>query len=325
MGSECTGSRNPPPLAIATAFPADDTLESPCDDPYVRSVDRFPTLDELADLVHHYFDGRGQQMSYDPESGLGTCGELEFSVHNLAANLARINQDDWADYVAWHFGHAAGGPPELPSSYAEVRKRLRIRLAADAWVDALPYRDIARPVAEDLQEVLMISIDEGATSVPPDSIEAWGEPMERLWADARENTLWDEPRERRAMLKPTGERFTWVRGSWWSASMLLDLGRYLSPRYRNGAVAMVPVRDALLFHEIVDETAVPSLVAMAELGVRFCLDGPDSISPHLYWWRDGEIQQVLSYQDDGGLIPVWGPDFKEMLAELSPAMDTSRN
>ncbi len=49
-----------------------------------------------------------------------------------------------------------------------MRNRLRIRLAADAWVDALRHREIARPVAEDLHAVLMISIDEGATSVPPD-------------------------------------------------------------------------------------------------------------------------------------------------------------
>lgn len=264
-------------------------------------------------------------MSYDPETGLGTYGELEFSVHNLAANLAHIDQDHWADYVAWHFGHTAdGGPPEIPSSYREVSKRLRVRLGSDGFVDSLPYREIARPVAEDLHEVLMVAIDEGAASVPPDSIEAWGEPMERLWADARENTLWDEPRERRSMLKPTGERFTWVRGSWWSASLLLDLGRYLSPRHGDGALAMVPTRDTLFFHEIVDESAVTSLFAMVQLGLRFYFDGPDSISPHVYWWHDGEIDLVLSYKNEQ-LNPEWGTEFSQMLGDLSEAIDHSLN
>lgn len=39
--------------------------------------------------------------------------------------------------------------------------------------------------------------------------------METVWDDARKNTTLDEPRKRRAMLKRTGERVTWVRGSWW--------------------------------------------------------------------------------------------------------------
>jgi hypothetical protein len=285
----------------------------------LSAVDVFPTRQEISDLVHAYFDSQGEEVSYDPEHGRGTFGDAEFSVHNLAANLARIDRDKWPNYLAWHFGHLLeGGPPQLPSSYEQVRKRLRVRLASDGWVDALPFREIARPVAEDLHEVLMVSIDRTAVSVPPDSIETWGEPLDRLWADARENTVWEEPRERRSLLRPTGERFTWVRGSWWAASLLLDLGRYLSPRNPDGALAMVPVRDALFFHEIVDEGAVTSLAAMVQLGLQFHFEGPDSISPHVYWWRDGEIQRVVSYESDR-LNGVWGADFKRMLAKLESA------
>lgn len=281
----------------------------------------FPAPGELADLVHDYFNSRENEVTYDPGTGLGTYGEAEFSVHNLAANLARIDRDDWPDYVAWHFGHLMdSGPPDLPASYQEVRRRLRIRLASDALVEALPFKDTARPVAEDLHEVLMVSIDEGAASIPPDSLELWGEPLDRLFADARKNTVLEEPRERRAALKPTGERFTWVRGSWWVASLLLDLGLYLSPQNRHGALAMVPVRDALLFHEIVDEGAVISLRGMAEVGLQFHFDGPDSISPHVYWWRDGEIRQVVSYED-GALYPVWGDEFSDMLADLESTIE----
>lgn len=165
----------------------------------------FPTLDELSDLVHDYFDSHDEEVSYDAEQGHGTVGEAAFSVHNLAANLARIDRKRWSEYVAWHFTHLlSGGPPELPMTYDEVRRRLRVRVATDAFVDGLPYRDIVRPLGADLHEMLMVSIDRAAVTVPPDSVEAWGQPFERLWADARQNTLWEEPRERRSLLKPTG-------------------------------------------------------------------------------------------------------------------------
>lgn len=285
---------------------------------------RYPTTEELADLVHDYFAGRGEQVTYDPEEGIGTFGQVEFSVHNMAANLAKIHREQWPDYVAWHFGRLVdSGPPELPSRYSEVRKRLRVRLASDSWVEQLPFQKIARPVADDLHEVLMLSLDGTAVSVPPESLDAWDEPLDKLWQDARENTLWDEPRERRMAIRPTGERFVWVRGSWWVASLLLDLGRYLSPRNPHGAAAMVPVRDALFFHEITDQGVADSVAGMMELGLQFHLEGPDSISPHVYWWRDGKIRRVVAYEN-GRIRSAWDRDFKRVLAQLDPTTDRGK-
>lgn len=275
----------------------------------------FPDRNEIATLVEDYFSEQGKEFDYDPDSGLGTYEDCEFSVHNLAANLAKIDRKRWADYVAWHFGHmVVGGPPELPASYEEVRRRLRVRLASAAMVESLP-EEITRPVADDLHELLMVAIDEGATTVPPNSIEQWGEPLDRLWKDAHDNTGWDEPTERQLAVKPTGERFVWVRGSWWTASLLLHLGRYLSRNCRHGALAMVPVRDALFYHEIEDETVVSTLIPMMETAVGIHFEGPDPISPHLYWWKDGEIRRVAAYEN-GRVQPVWGAEFSAMLAEV---------
>lgn len=280
-----------------------------------------PTLDEIADLVHNYFADQDKPVSYDPEEGTGEYDGAVFSVHNMAANLARIDRDQWPDYVDWHFSHLVdGGPPELPTAYPEARKRLRVRLASTDWVKALPYRAIVRPVADDLHEVLMMVIEGGATSIPPDSLDSWSEPIETLWADARTNTLWDEPCERRLALKPTGERFTWVRGSWWTASRLLDLGRYLSPKNPHGAIAMVPVRDALIFHEITDAAVVPSLASMAQIGLQWFADGPDSVSPHVFSWQDGVVCRIVACEN-GRLNPVWGDEFGTVLANLDAGAD----
>lgn len=284
----------------------------------------YPTPAELTNLIHRYFDDRNVEVSYDPEQGLGEAQGAEFSVHNLAANLARIDRGKWPDYVAWHFGHLMEGPPEIPSDYNRARRKLRVRLASQDFVDQLPFPDIAKPVADDLYQVLMIAIDDGASTVPPDSLEAWDTDRETVWEDATKNTLLDEPRERRAMLKPSGERLTWVRGSWWSSTMLLGLGRYLSSRQSHGALAMVPVRDALLFHEITDDSFVYSMSALIETGLTFHFDGPDSISPHVYWWHNGSIRRLVAFED-GRLHPVWGDEFREVLADLETPVPMTLN
>lgn len=274
-----------------------------------------PTLSELADLVHNYFADSGIEVTYDAEQGTGEAEGAVFSVHNMAAHLAQIEREDWPDFVAYHFRHLAAGPPQLPSEYEQVRKRLRVRLACSALVDRYSLPDITRPVAPDLHEMLMIAIDGGAATIPPESLAEWGADMDTVWEDARNNTLWDEPRERQTMMKPTGERFTWVRGSWWVSTLLLDLKRYLSPKNPHGALAMVPVRDALFFHEILDESVVWSLKAMFDFGLSVHFEGPDPVSPHVYWWRDDEIRRIVAVED-GQSIPEWGPEFSEVLATL---------
>jgi hypothetical protein len=279
-----------------------------------------PTLTELADLVHTYFEQNGIEVSYDPEQGTGEAEGAVFSVHNVAANLARIERDQWPDYVAWHFGHLADGPPQIPSEYAQASKRLRVRLASTAWVNQLPWKENNRPVAEDLHEVLMITIDQGASNVPPDNLEEWNQDPDTIWDEARRNTMWDEPRERRLLLKPTGERFTWVRGSWWVSTLLLDLGRYLSPRHNYGAVAMAPVRDALFFHQITDRSFVNSMMAMIDFGLSIHFEGPDPVSPHVYWWHDGMIRRLVAFEN-GQTRPEWDDRFREVLADLETGLD----
>jgi hypothetical protein len=277
-----------------------------------------PSVEELAELVHRHFGDKGIEVSYDAEQGLGETQGAVFSVHNMAANLAHLDRSDWPEYVAWHFRHLGHGPPEIPLDYSKARKQLRVRLAPSAWADQVPWEEITRPVADDLHRVLMIAIEGGASNVLPEHLEAWGTDPEEVWDEARRNTMLDEPRERRALLKPTGETMTWIRGSWWSSTLLLDLGRYISPRHSRGALAMVPVRDALLFHEIVDDTIISSLKAMMDLGLRFHFDGPDPISPHVYWWHEGSISRLVALED-GRNRPVWGDEFREVLADLETA------
>lgn len=82
---------------------------------------------------------------------------------------------------------------------------------------------------------------------------------------------------------------------------------------------MVPVRDALFFHEIVDANFVSSLGAMVEFSLSIHFQGPDPVSPHVYWWRDRSISRLVAYEN-GRTLPVWGDEFSETISELEAAL-----
>jgi len=57
-----------------------------------------------------------------------------------------------------------------------------------------------------------------------------------------------------------------------------------------GALVAVPTRHCLIAHPMVArETALAATQALLMNAARLYDAGPGAISPHLYWWRDGEM------------------------------------
>ena len=80
--------------------------------------------------------------------------------------------------------------------------------------------------------------------------------------------------------------------SFFVASNLLLLGDYVAADLQWGALAAVPNRHTLVFHPIVDATALRAIDAMVVMANDMCAEGPGSISPNLFWWRDGALRTL---------------------------------
>jgi hypothetical protein len=68
-----------------------------------------------------------------------------------------------------------------------------------------------------------------------------------------------------------------------------------------GALVAVPNRHTMLYAPIADLTVVDTLQAMAILSQRRHAEGPGSLSPTLYWWRDGHLLALPVEVDDDGV------------------------
>src|SRR3990172_2968201 len=289
---------------------------------YVAAMAYSPiALDRLVELVSAYFERTGTAVTID-ESRMVVSGGAGWvaGLVNLHQELADLPEHHHEDFVGWWFDQLlVARDLELPAEYRQAAQRLRTRLTANL----VPAHEgvVSRSVGGGLHEVLMMKIEIGALAVPKEHLAGWGVDPEQVWSDARRHVLLDEPRERLVAIRPNGERFVWVKGSPWVSSLLPELGVYLRPRNRFGALAAIPCDDVLFYHAIGDGPFPESVLGMQQLEIDFYVHGPKSLSPHLYWWRaapsggGGEIQRVVRIEE-GGSVPEWGRDFSMMLAEF---------
>jgi hypothetical protein len=235
-----------------------------------------------------------------------------YGLVNLAQELAAIPESEWMGLVADRLAMLGAISPEFPAEYGHAGPSLRVRLSADG---SEPGWAAYRRVCDGLDEVLMMRNDVGCITVSPSQLESWGISPDRAFQDARQRTIWDEPRERKVLAR--GEsKIVWVRASFFASSVLLSLDHLLSRKNLFGAVAMVPCRDALIYTEVNDDRITASVAGMIEIGSQWFVDGPGSISPEVFWYQRGGAISRLVKAVGREFVPCWGSDFSEVLAQL---------
>lgn len=277
----------------------------------------------LLDLVTERM-GDGAEVAEDGWSVTHPQGGI-MGLVNISRSLSEVPEERWPQIVGDWVDRLAT-PPAVPATFEQARAHLRIRLAADG---AEPGWASYRPVCDGLDQLLMMRTELGAVTVSDEQLRTWGADPDIAWKEALEHTMWDEARERRILARGR-TRIVWVRDNFFASSVLLDLRHLLSPGNRFGAVVMAPVRDALLYAEILDEHIPYASAEMIEIGGRWFVDEPGQISPDLFWYRttnEGASISRLVRMIDSRYEPCWGPDFSAALAELSADLidiDTGR-
>lgn len=235
-----------------------------------------------------------------------------YGLVNLAQELAGIPTAEWPERVGERLAMLGATSPEFPTDYDQAGPNLRIRLSADG---SQPGWAAYRTICDGLDEVLMMRNDVGCITVSPSQVASWGISVDRAFEDARQHTIWDEPRERKILARGDS-KVVWVRANFFASSVLLSLDHLLSRSNRFGAVAMAPCRDALIYAEVTDDRIIASVAGMIEIGGQWYVDGPGSISPEVFWYqRDGRISRLVKAVGRE-FVSCWGSEFSEVLAQL---------
>jgi hypothetical protein len=258
-------------------------------------------------------DGGGVEVP--PSQG----GEpMTIGLTNLAQKCHAIPRSEWAAQIDGHLGSLFRNPsPKQDPVFEEVRSQIKVRVFPE---DALPPDAravlITRPVAPGLLAALAIDYPETVVSLNPDMPAKWGRTPDELFELGLANVrVQDQPDI--DLLQDTSIRL--LSGeSFFVATWVLMLEERMQPVSPHGALVVVPTRHAILFQPIVDAGVVKSIGPLLGVADAECRQGPGSISPNLYWWKDGHLT-LLPARLEGRKVDFVPPDeFVAMLNSLPP-------
>ncbi len=226
------------------------------------------------------------------------------SLLNLAQLCHAAPDDERAKTIATHFDALVAGRDDrlladtLAGDLDRARPLLKVRLYPRETFRDDADQFVVRDIADDLCAVMCFDLPSNVVTVNAESLARWGCTADDVWYQALANL---RRTERGAVedIDVGGAVLRAMTGdSFFVASNLLLLGDLLDEEPRWGAIAAVPNRHTLVFHPIADPTALRAIDAMVVMASGMCAEGPGSISPNLFWWRDGQLRTLPSHEAD---------------------------
>ncbi|GAA4388425.1 hypothetical protein [Tsukamurella soli] len=280
--------------------------------------------DRLRSLVRTTLAERGYEVEVFGDHVQSADGRL-FGLDNLM-RMARAEQDRraWPAMVARHLDAVLSGFGAARPTDDELRAQLVTRLL-DVTDSAQPF-GYALEWQTGIAEVLTVDYPERVAILPDPAVERLaplGPWLDLARANLRRTIAAADVTVQR--LGREGEGFpVAVSDCVYLASAATFLPEVL-PLWqpgidlRGGVLFCVPSRQQLAFQACTDATAVLcALALMPRFSVGGYADGVGPLSPHVYYWRDGTVQQITRIT--GNSIEVHlGPELEALLSAARSA------
>jgi hypothetical protein len=274
-------------------------------------------LDEFLRQLRADLDARGWRYEIGDEALEQLEPERrELGLGNLAQGWRLAEPDERPGVVREHFDNlAAAAEDEIPTDFETARPLLRVRIAAPdyvAYIDA----PMARPVADGLVAVLAVDSPTAAHLVSREVVAPWGRGEDELFAAGLAGVREEEGLATQAF-DVQGARLTALTGeSLYTATWALWADELDPPAAGHGTLVAVPHRHTVLVHAIRDTSAIVAASHLARMAASMHREGPGSISPGVYWVRDGEFERVPTIVRDGDVTLVPSDELIELLNSL---------
>ncbi|WP_019633785.1 hypothetical protein [Actinomadura atramentaria] len=241
----------------------------------------------------------------------GRANRLHVSMRTLRQLARLVPRDDWPALVSDHVTTivtAIEEPLDL-SDFDLAQHLLRTRIyPAEADNGLLA----ARPFAPGLIEVVVVDTPTTVRTVTTEEMHGWPVSGDALFMLGRANVRADGSLEHEER-DLAGVRVSVLHGwTFYAVTHLAWLEEYL-PIGSHGALVIAPNRSLIVAHPLrptaADVRARYRAVAAAAAELqahahRAYEDGPGSLSPHLYWWRGGELSLLETrYEGDSLVLP----------------------
>ena len=267
-----------------------------------------------------------RHVSYRHEDGVlwarwGGEEDEALGLTNLAQLCKSTGPASYPSVISSHFDALVSGrgdrelAGQLGADLAAARPYLKLRLYPRDTFTGGTEQFVLREIADDLTAVLCYDLPSNVVTVASDSLGRWGVSADELYYQALANQRRTE-RGAIEQIDVGGATLQAMTGeSFFISTNLLLLGDFLGEELPFGALAAVPNRHTLVWHPIADPSALRAIDAMVVMAANLCAEGPGSISPHLFWWREGAIRTLPTRETDEHYEFVPPDDFVDEVLE----------
>lgn len=252
----------------------------------------------------------------------------QFGLANLAAacRAASRGTRDWPELITVHVRRiietsAAPNPLEtLSQEDVAARAYLRLLDKHSLPPESATAYSYGRSVADSIVELIAFDEPEVVRYLRDEDLARFDAEALRLAALA--NLIAAPIDDHRVLAGPGGEQIHIVVGeSVYIASKLIVfrdvLRRTMGEReFPDGVLVAAPLRHQLAFHPVDDAHAAAALNALAGFAASGYGEGAGALTPFVYWWKDGSLEQLSFAEDDGRLSLIISPAFAEVLERL---------
>lgn len=273
----------------------------------------------LRELVRVAWARVGREVTVHSDHVVDADGGV-FGLWNLAVLVADAPDRKWPGLVSDHVSRLATPSPTIQSlSDAQLRAQLVLRLAENAGLPDLSWFPTAPTLAGDLRQVLVLDFPNTVITPNESELAARGDLDE--WRAVGRANLWhmmrSEKRDHEVVGRGEGGRFDVLIGdSVYTASMAMFLPELLSfvaqTDLGQGVFVAVPFRHQVAFRVVDGPEAAQGLQNLFGFAMAGYDDGAGPLSPHVFWVKDGQWEQVTRLDEDGPRIIV-GPDLAQAL------------
>lgn len=250
-------------------------------------------------------------------------GRIRAGLLNIAQLYHSAEAEERRGMVASHFRTLLDGKrseqlEQLEDNFEIARTFLKVRIQPDDYLPPeLADKLVWWPYSDGLCKVLVFDFPDSTATVKLEVTRKWNVSPQDLLETAIANV------KRESVLK--GESVEVRNGafveaflgdSFFTTSHVLFLEHYLPPGNRAGAIVGLPHRHAMLLHPICDANAVHALLGMIPMTRGMFEEGPGSISPSVYWWRDGNLRVIPSRIEKKSVTVEPPEEFIDLLDSL---------
>ena len=202
-----------------------------------------------------------------------------------------------------------GLEPPPAENLDSVRAALRVRILPEDEGDGRNRPPlVARPVADGLRAVLAVDRPTMVELVPASRVARWGADEEELFGLAYANVRANPPPSVSVAPVEDGVLLTRIWGdSFYTATWFQWVTDLLGPLPPAGVLLGLPTRHEVLVHPLVGTNAVHAIQPLSTVIAQAHRAGPGSLSPHLFWWRDGSMRR-LPFAVKAGAFRFHPPD-----------------